>query len=126
MTTEDSGNNRIKFTNEVSLEIRSSEFAFFDRPNKTNSDSKRACLFFCRLVVRLLHEENVAQRILNRRIRSGGSRCDTHNDFLAQVGYELFSYNLAVHRSVCNGVVGTDATGLVDVEGSDTSLFRNF
>mmetsp|Transcript_2538 Transcript_2538/g.4072 ORF Transcript_2538/g.4072 Transcript_2538/m.4072 type:complete len:323 (+) Transcript_2538:14-982(+) len=77
------------------------------------------CLF---RVTQLLEHEYAAQGILHSSIRSRRSRRDSHDNILRHVLKEGFSNNFAIHISVRNGIVSTNALGTVNVEGTNTGL----
>ena len=77
-------------------------------------------LFLSRLGigVNLLQQKYTIQRILHGRIGSTRPTRDPHDNILGRVLQKDFRDDLPLDRSVGDGVVGADARGLINVEGS--------
>lgn len=78
------------------------------------------------LIVRFLHEKDVAQGILDGSVRRRRTGRDAHHHLLVHVKEERFGNDLTRHGPMSDGVVRLDAIGLVDVEGSDPRVGRDF
>jgi hypothetical protein len=75
--------------------------------------------------MQLLQQKDLTEGVLYRLIGCRCTRCDAHDNFLVQVGQEWFRHNLSRHGSVCNGIVGTDALGAINVEGTNARKVGN-
>lgn len=77
----------------------------------------------------LLQQEYAAQAILDRLIGGAGTARDAHDQLpvlVLDILDERFRHNLSGHGAVRDGVVGTDAVRLVDVERANACLLRDF